>query len=82
MGETMPRAKASALPKYAERISAYVTETFDGKVREGARVIGVDHVMLWRAMRGHTIHGPSASLCEALEKHSGKPMRYWRGGEA
>lgn len=78
----MARAKASALPQYAERIDRYVHETFDGKVREAARVIGVDHVTLWRAMKGHAVRGPGAELCEALEKHSGKPMLYWRGGGA
>lgn len=78
----MPRAKASVLPKYAERIDRYVQEQFEGKVREAARVIGVDHVMLWRAMKGYAVRGPGAELCEALERHSGKPMIYWRGGGA
>lgn len=78
----MPRAKASVLPKYAERIDRYVQEQFEGKVREAARVIGVDHTTLWRAMKGYAVRGPGAELCEALEKHSGTPMRYWRGGDA
>lgn len=82
----MPR-KAQAerrvvLPKYAERITGYVHEMFEGKVREGARVLGVDHIMLWRAMHGYAVRGPSAELCEALERHSGKPMIYWRGRDA
>lgn len=79
------KAKAErrvVLPKYAERITSYVETQFEGKVREAARVIGVDHVTLWRAMHGHAVRGPGADLCEALEKHSGRPMIYWRGRSA
>ncbi len=72
------RVKRGSPRVAASRITAYVSETFHS-TRNAAEVLGVDHTVLWRAMQGHTVRGPSAALCEALEAHSKKPMRYWRG---
>lgn len=70
------------LPVSAQRITAYVVERFGGSTRTAAKALGVDHVTLWRAQRGYAANGPSATLCDALEEHSGKPSRYWRGRDA
>lgn len=67
------------LPRSATRIEAYIDTAFGGNVREAARVLGVEHVMLWRAARGFTVRGPGVVLLEALAKHSGQSMSYWSG---
>lgn len=67
------------MPLSALRITAYVKEKFDGSTRVAAKVLGCDHVTLWRAMQGFSVNGPSAVLCDKLEEHSGKPVAYWRG---
>lgn len=76
----MPRAKPSRLPLSAQRITAYVTAHFPSR-RAAADALGVNHVTLWKAMQGHTVRGPSAELCEALEAHTGTAMRFWRGSD-
>lgn len=73
------RAKDRSPRVAADRIAAYVAEHFES-VRHAADALGVEHTTLWRATQGHSVRGPSAHLCELLEVHSGKPMRYWRGG--
>lgn len=64
----------------ASRIAAYVTAHF-ASMRHAADALGVEHTTLWRAAQGHSVRGPSAFLCERLEAHSGKSMRYWHGVE-
>lgn len=71
-------ARARPMPMSAVRITAYVKEKF-GSTRVAADTLGCDHATLWRAMQGFAVNGPSADICERLEKHSGKPMSFWRG---
>lgn len=74
-------APTRQMPVSAERISKFVKTKYDGSTRAAARALGVDHVRLWRAQRGFAVRGPGADLCMRLERVSGKPMRYWMGGD-